>query len=84
MDDNKALEKFEKTPIDRIYETSAYDRLEDAYKSGFNENFMADKFDRQQMVNFLIPIIRKEERERHLSPSAEGADNKNLSKENNG
>lgn len=76
MDENKVLQKFEKTPADRIYKTSAYDKLEDAYESGWNDNFMADKFDRQQIVNFIIPIIRKEERERHLSPSKkEGADN---------
>jgi len=49
--------------IDRIYKTKAYDVLEKFCEE--EEDFlMCDKYDRQQVVNLLIPIIRKEERER--------------------
>ena len=54
--------------IDRIYKTKAYDKLEaycDDEQGGDYENCMiADKYDRQAVINLLIPIIRKEERER--------------------
>lgn len=65
MKENKALKKFQKTSIERIFKTNAYNILEDAYMSGFNENYMTDTYDRRQLVNFLLPIIRKEERERY-------------------
>jgi hypothetical protein len=50
---------------ERIYKTKAYDKLEafcDDEQGGDSCFMMADKFDRQQVVNLLIPIIRKEER----------------------
>ena len=55
------------TSDERIYNTKAYDVLEafcDDDKGGDSSFFMADKYDRQQVVNLLIPIIRKEVRER--------------------
>jgi len=53
--------------IERIYKTKAYDKLEafcDDEQDGDSSFMMCDKFDRQQVVNLLIPMIRKEERER--------------------
>jgi hypothetical protein len=50
---------------ERIYKTKAYDKLEafcDDEQGGDSCFMMTDKFDRQQVVNLLIPIIRKEER----------------------
>ena len=52
-------------PTDRIYKTKAYDALEafcDDEQGGDSCFTMADKFDRQQVVNLLVPIIRKEMR----------------------
>jgi len=51
------------TSIERIYKTKAYDKLEafcDDEQGGDSCFTLADKFDRQQVVNLLIPIIRKE------------------------
>ena len=51
--------------IERIYKTKAYDKLEafcDDEQGGNSDFMMCDKFDRQAVVNLLIPIIRKEER----------------------
>lgn len=51
------------TSIDRIYKTKAYDKLEafcDDEQGGDSCFMMADKFDRQQVVNLILPIIRKE------------------------
>ena len=54
--------------IERIYKTKAYDKLEDYCdddKGGDCDNCMiADKYDRQAVINLLIPLIRKEEKER--------------------
>jgi len=63
-----ALEKFDKISGDRIYKTIAYDRLEEVYESGWCDNMMTDKFDRQQMVNFLVPIIRNEQIKKDTHP----------------
>lgn len=51
------------TSIERIYNTKAYDKLEafcDDEQGGDSDFLMCDKFDRQQVVNLLIPLIRKE------------------------
>ena len=59
--------------IERIYKTKAYDKLEafcDDDQEGNSDFMMCDKFDRQQVVNLLIPTIRKEERERLLKTQA--------------
>lgn len=56
-------------PIERIYKTKAYDKLEamcNDDEGGDSCFMMCDKFDRQAVVNLLIPIIRKEERDRLL------------------
>ena len=61
------MKEIKEPSIERIYKTKAYDKLEafcDDDKGGDSCFMMADKFDRQQVVNLLIPIIRKEERER--------------------
>ena len=54
--------------IERIYKTKAYDKLEafcDDEQGGDSDNcMMADKWDRQQVVNLLVPIIRNEERKK--------------------
>jgi len=51
---------------EKIYKTEAYDRFEaycDDEQGGDCDNCMAcDKYDRQAIVNLLIPLIRKEER----------------------
>lgn len=50
-------------PIERIYKTKAYDLLEafcDDDQGGESDFMMCDKYDRQQVVNLLIPVIRKE------------------------
>lgn len=54
-----------KTPsIERIYSTKAYDAFEayvDDDQGGDCDRCMAaDKYDRQAIVNYLYPIIRKE------------------------
>jgi len=57
-----------KPSCDRIYRTNAYDKLEaycDDEQGGNSDNCMiADKFDRQAVVNLLIPVIRKEIRDK--------------------
>ena len=54
--------------IERIYKTKAYDKLEafcDDEQGGDSDNcMMADKWDRQQVVNLLVPISRNEERKK--------------------
>jgi hypothetical protein len=53
---------------DRIYKTKAYDKLEafcDDEQGGDSCRVMADKYDRQEIVNLLIPVIRREEQKRH-------------------
>jgi len=51
--------------IERIYKTEAYDKLEafcDDEQGGHSDFIMTDKWDRQKVVNLLVPLIRKEER----------------------
>jgi len=54
--------------IERIYNTKAYDKLEaycDDEQGGDSDNCMiADKYDRQAVVNLLVPVIRKEIRDK--------------------
>lgn len=56
------------TSIERIYKTKAYDKLEaycDDEQGGDSDRcMMADKYSRQAVVNLLIPIIRKEVRDK--------------------
>ena len=57
--------KFNKNPsIERRYKTKAYDILEaycDDDQGGDCDNCMvADKYDRQAVVNLLLPTIRRE------------------------
>lgn len=57
-----------KAPIERIYKTKAYDLLEafcDDDQGGESDFMMCDKYDRQQVVNLLIPLIRRETREKN-------------------
>ena len=59
----------------RIYKTKAYDKLEefcDDDKGGDSSFMMCDKFDRQEVVNLLIPIIRRETRGRFKTNLKEG------------
>lgn len=49
--------------IDRIYDTEAYDILEafcDDDLGGESDFMMCDKYDRQQVINLIFPIIKKE------------------------
>jgi len=50
--------------IERIYKTKAYDKLEafcDDDQGGDCDNcLLADKYDRQKIINLLYPIIKKE------------------------
>ena len=53
--------------IERTYKTKAYDKLEafcDDEQGGDSTFMMSDIFDRNQVVNLLVPIIRKEERDK--------------------
>lgn len=53
--------------IERIYKTKAYDKLEafcDDDEGGDSTFTLADKYDRQQVINLVIPIIRAEERKK--------------------
>jgi len=54
--------------IERIYNTKTYDKLEaycDDEQGGDSDNYMiADKYDRQAVVNLLVPVIRKEIRDK--------------------
>lgn len=66
------------TSTERIYKTEAYDRLEafcDDDQGGDSCFMMSDKYDRQQVVNLIIPIIRKEERERFKTKRGPGNTN---------
>ena len=59
------MKQIKQPSIDRIYKTEAYDKLEafcDDDKGGDSGFMLVDKFDRQQVVNLLVPIIRKEMR----------------------
>jgi len=61
------MKDLTKISIERRYRTGAYDKLEafcDDEQGGDSCFSMCDKFDRQQVVNLLIPIIRKEERDK--------------------
>ena len=52
--------------IERIHDTAAYDALEyfcDDDMGGDSSFMMCDKYDRQQVVNLIYNIIRKELRE---------------------
>lgn len=69
------MKDLTKIPTDRIYKTGAYDKLEafcDDELGGDSCFTLADKFDREQVVNLLIPIIRKEEREKRANDNPEG------------
>ena len=49
--------------IERIYNTKAYDVIEafcDDEQGGNSDFIMCDKYDRQQVINLLVPIIRNE------------------------
>lgn len=66
--DRQKMKDYTKTPIDRIYKTEAYDELEafcDDEQGGSSDFMLCDKYDRQQVVNLLIPIIRKEYRNKN-------------------
>jgi len=61
------MRDYRNIPIERIYKTKAYEELENFCndeEGGSSDFMMCDKFDRQAVVNLLIPIIRKEEREK--------------------
>ena len=56
-----------KVSTDEIYETNAYELLDafcDDDKGGQSDFIMADRFDRNQVVNLLYPLIKKEIRKR--------------------
>ena len=58
----------------RIYKTKAYDKLAafcDDDQGGDCDFIMADKFDRQQVVNLLVPIIRNEDRKKRINREEE-------------
>ena len=59
------MKQIKEPSTERIYKTKAYDRLEafcDDEQGGQSDFMMCDKFDRQQVVNLLVPIIRNEMR----------------------
>lgn len=64
---NKDFQKiYKKLSIERIYDTQAYDILEaytDDDQGGDIDNcMMADKFDRQSVVNLLFAVFKKEQK----------------------
>jgi len=57
------MKNIKRPSIERIHKTEAYDVLEafcDDDKGGESDFMLCDKYDRQQVVNLLYPIIRKE------------------------
>lgn len=61
------MKDLTKISIDRIYKTAAYDALNafcDDDQGGDSSFMLCDKYDKQQVVNLLVPIIRREEREK--------------------
>ena len=59
------MKSIKQPAIDRIYLTTAYDVLEafcDDDKGGNSDFMLCDKFDRQQVINLIVPIIRNEVR----------------------
>lgn len=61
------MKNFKEPSIERIYRTEAYDKLDafcDDEQGGDSEFIMVDKWDRQQVVNLLVPLIRNETREK--------------------
>lgn len=57
------------TLLDRIYKTKAYDKLDafcDDEQGGNSDFIMIDKYDREQVVNLLVPIIRDEEKKKRF------------------
>jgi len=49
--------------IERIYRTKAYDKVLE-YTQENPDFFLADIWDKQLIVNLILPLIRKEEREK--------------------
>ena len=49
--------------IERVYKTEAYDKLNafcDDDKGGNSDFLMCDKYDRQQVVNLIVQVVRRE------------------------